>query len=338
MKIIEMFNGTKNKILVTGGAGFIGSNFVNYLFNNILYDDMETEIHVIDSLTYAGKWKNISEWENHVRFTFTQLDITDRETLENFIFENNYTHCVHFAAESHVDNSIKEPGKFINTNIVGTFNLLEIFKRKGIEKFIYISTDEVYGSIKNGSFTEESNLNPSSPYSASKAAGDLLINSFIKTYSFPGVIIRPCNNYGRNQNPEKLIPKTIISFLKDEKISVYGNGFYYRDWIFVNDTCKAILSVLEKGETGEIYNISTGKEYNNQEIIFRIYEIIKTYKKVKSFNDSLNFVEDRPGHDFRYSMDSSKIKTLGWGPETDIQTGLELTVQYYITEMKRGNL
>ncbi len=305
------------KVLVTGGCGFIGGNFARYLAKNTDY-----KIIVLDKLTYAGRLENIHEYVKEGRIKFVKGDICDRKVVEKVM--NDVDFVVHFAAESHVDNSIKNPDIFVTTNVLGTNVLLDVAKNKGIEKFVHISTDEVYGSIDNGYFTEESSFRPSSPYSASKAAADLLCQAFFKTYDFPVCIVRPSNNYGYYQFPEKLIPKIILLALHDKSIPIYGTGKNVRDWTFVIDTVEGILLVMEKGKLGEAYNLASNEERENIYVAKKILEILDKPE------DLISFVEDRPGHDFRYAMDSTKLKNLGWKPKFKFEKGLEETVNWYL--------
>ncbi len=304
------------KIVVTGGAGFIGSHFIKYILKK--YPDYK--VLNVDKLTYAGNPENLEEIKDNPNYTFLKEDICNRE-IEDFI--DGYDAIINFAAESHVDRSISSPEVFLKTDVIGTFNLLEISKRKGI-RYIQISTDEVYGSADEGqTFSEDSPLNPSNPYSASKAAADLLVLSYYKTYKLPAIIIRSTNNYGPNQYPEKFIPLFITNAIEDKELPLYGDGKNVRDWLFVLDNCKGIDIILHKGKEGEIYNIAGGNEKEN---IF----IAKTILKYLGKPDSLiKFVKDRPGHDRRYSISCEKIKKLGWAPEVSLEEGLRITVEWY---------
>ncbi|MCM8833345.1 MAG: dTDP-glucose 4,6-dehydratase, partial [Candidatus Omnitrophica bacterium] len=295
------------KIVVTGGAGFIGSNFIKYILNK--YTDYE--ILNIDKLTYAGNLENLKEVEKNPNYKFLKRDICDSDLID---FIDRYDVIINFAAESHVDRAIYGPKIFLKTDIFGTFNLLEISKKKNM-RFIQISTDEVYGSIEKGSFDENSPLNPSNPYSASKGSADLLVLSYFKTYKLPVNIIRSCNNYGPNQYPEKFIPLMITNAIENKKLPIYGDGLYKREWIYVLDNCKAIDFILHKGKEGEIYNVSSEFSITNIEVVKKILKILKKDK------DLIEFVKDRPGHDRRYSLSCEKIKKLGWKCETDFETG-----------------
>ncbi|NOX88432.1 MAG: dTDP-glucose 4,6-dehydratase [Calditrichaeota bacterium] len=305
-------------ILVTGGAGFIGSNFVRYMIDK--YPDYR--IIVLDALTYAGNRENLIDLEKHPRYLFYHGDIGDEKVVDNLM--SNVDAVVNFAAETHVDRSIHEAGKFIETDIRGTFVLLEAAKKHNIERFLHISTDEVYGSIENGSFKETDPLLPNSPYSASKAGGDLLVRSYFKTYGLPVLITRSSNNYGPYQYPEKLIPLFVTNAIDNAPLPLYGDGKNVRDWIFVEDNCSAIDFVLHKGEFGEIYNIGAGNEREN---IFITNFILEYLNKPKSL---IKYVKDRPGHDRRYSVDTAKIRALGWEPKWSLEEGLKQTIDWYL--------
>jgi dTDP-glucose 4,6-dehydratase len=308
---------TNKNLLITGGCGFIGSNFVRYMLEN--YQDCS--IINLDKLTYAGNSDNLRDIEKDLRYSFIKGDICDIKTVDKVMA--NIDIVVHFAAETHVDRSIHTGTEFVNTNVLGTNVLLESAMKNDIKKFIHVSTDEVYGSIKSGSFIETDMLKPSSPYSASKAGSDLLVNSYFVTHGFPAIITRCTNNFGPYQYPEKLIPLFITNLLEDKKVPVYGTGNNIRDWIYVLDHCRAIDFIIQKGKNGEIYNIGSGNERRNIEIT---ENILKLLEKDKSM---IQFVEDRKGHDFRYSLDFSKLKTLGWKPAYDFKTALSETVQWY---------
>ena len=306
------------KLLVTGGLGFIGSNFILDALKNTNY-----EILNVDAEFYGSNHYNLIEVENSSKYSFVKGDITDKKLMETLISDCDYV--VNFAAESHVDRSILDPSPFLNSNILGTFTILDIIKNQK-KRLIHVSTDEVYGTILEGSATENTRFNPSSPYSASKASAELLINSYVKTYGADVVITRCTNNYGPRQFNEKLIPKTIGLCNENKKIPVYGTGTSIRDWIHVEDHCKAIMLVLEKGITGESYNISSSNEVSNLTLVTKILEILNKSK------ESIQFVEDRPGEDTRYSLDSTKIyEELGWTPRITFDKGLEKTIQWYIS-------
>jgi len=306
------------KLLVTGGAGFIGSEFVRQAVKK------GYQVIVVDFLTYAGDLERLKEVENDI--SFYQIDIKDYTNLEKVFKTEKPQVVIHFAAESHVDRSILEPRAFIQTNIEGTLNLLELSKIFKTERFINISTDEVYGELgESGKFKEESPLRPNSPYSVSKAAQDMLGRAYFKTYGLPVITVRPSNNYGPWQYPEKLIPVAIAKALKDEPIPVYGKGLNVRQWLYVADCAEAILIVMEKGVPGEVYNIASGVEKRNIEVVKTILEILNKPHSL------IEFIQDRPGHDYRYSMDVRKIKKeLGWEAKTDFETGLKLTVEWYL--------
>jgi len=310
------------KLLITGGLGFIGSNFIlEVLKNNPNY-----EITNVDASLYGSNKMNLSEIENNKNYKFVSGNITDKILMEKLILENDI--IINFAAESFVDRSISEAKPFLDSNVIGVFTILEILK-KYKKKLIHISTDEVFGSLKNETADENFRFNPSSPYSATKASSELLINSYNLTYDCDCIITRCTNNYGPRQYPEKLIPKVILLAQNDKKIPIYGNGKNVRDWIFVNDHCNAIFKVLEKGKSGESYNISSKYELDNITIVETILEIMG-----KS-SDLIEFVEDRPGHDFRYSLDSSKIsKEIGWKNKISFEEGIKETVKWYQENQK----
>ena len=312
------------KILVTGGAGFIGSNFIHYQLEN--YDD---QIINVDKLSYAGNLENLKDVEADPNYEFLQLDICNKEKIDQ-IMHRGIDYIVNFAAESHVDRSIEDPSIFVKTNIEGTQNLLDLSLKFGVKKFLQISTDEVYGSLgKNGKFSEESDLNPSNPYAASKASADLLVKSYFKTYNLPINITRCSNNFGPYQYPEKLIPLFIINALHNEKLPVYGDGSNIRDWIYVKDHCKAVDLVMRNGEVGEIYNVGADNEKTNLEITGQILSLLsKTELLIKH-------VKDRKGHDYRYAVESSKIKKqLGWKSEFDFENAMIKTLNWYLDHKK----
>lgn len=306
------------KLLVTGGCGFIGSNFILYMMNK--YPDYK--IINLDKLTYAGNTENLKDIETNTNYSFVRGDICDTNLVHKIM--KNADYVVHFAAESHVDRSIEEGSIFVKTNVLGTHTLLQNALECKIKKFIHISTDEVYGSTKSGSFGETDILTPSSPYSSSKAGSDLLAQSYYITYGLPVIITRCTNNFGPYQYPEKLIPLFVTNLLEDKKVPVYGTGTNVRDWIYVLDHCKAVDFVLHSGMEGEIYNVGGGNEKTNIEIT---YKILKLIGKDESM---IEYVKDRPGHDFRYSLTCSKLKELGWEPEYSFDEALETTVKWYI--------
>lgn len=306
------------KILVTGGMGFIGSNFIRYMLSNI----SDIKIVNLDNLSIGSNIANLKDIEANARYTFIKGDLTNYKQLSKLI--NGIDAIVNFAAQTHVDRSIAFPRLFFKSNTLGTFNLLEACKKKNV-RLIHVSTDEVYGEIAEGSFKENDRLKPSNPYSASKAAADLLILSYCRTYGLNAVITRCTNNFGPYQFPEKLIPKTIIRASLNMKVPVYGTGRNIRDWIYVLDHCEALRLVLEKGKAGEIYNVSSYNEYEN-------LDVVKKVLKLMGKDESLiEFIEDRPGHDIRYSLDSSKIRNeLGWKPKHRFNEALEQTVNWYL--------
>ena len=306
------------KLLVTGGLGFIGSNFILNVLKNTNF-----EILNVDAEFYGSNHYNLIEVENSPKYSFVKGDITDKKLMENLISKCDCV--VNFAAESHVDRSILDPSPFLNSNIFGTFTILDIIKNQK-KRLVHVSTDEVYGTILEGSATEKMRFNPSSPYSATKASAELLINSYVKTYGVDAVITRCTNNYGPRQFNEKLIPKTIGLCDENKKIPVYGTGTSIRDWIHVEDHCKAIMLVLEKGKGGESYNISSSNEVDNLTLVTKILEILNKSK------ENIQFVKDRPGEDIRYSLDSTKIhEKLGWKPKINFDEGLEKTIQWYVS-------
>jgi dTDP-glucose 4,6-dehydratase len=298
------------RVLITGGLGFIGSNFVRYKAD-------KAEIVIVDALKYGSNENNLKDLDCKV----VKGDICDYDLMAELV--KNVDAIVNFAAETHVDRSISNPYAFIESNVIGTYTILEAMRKVNPEaKLVHVSTDEVYGDIEKGSFKEGDMLKPSSPYSASKASADLFVLAYVRTYGLNAVITRCTNNYGRYQFPEKLIPKAIIRAKRDKKIPIYGTGKNVRDWIYVKDHCEAINLVLEKGVRGEIYNVSSGEEKTNLEVVNEIVDIIG--KK-----DLIEFVEDRPGHDIRYSLDSSNIRELGWTPKHGFEAGLKETVEWY---------
>ena len=301
-------------ILVTGGAGFIGSNFLQHL--KIVTDE---EIVCVDKLTYAGKRNNVPS-----KAKLYVADIAGEDAIKTIFERHDIKTVFHFAAESHVDNSIKDCSEFIRTNIVGTVNLLNASLKHNVEKFMHISTDEVYGSIENGSFTEETNYDPRNPYSASKASSDHFVKAFHNTYGLPTVITNCSNNYGPRQHKEKLIPQTILNLLNDKKIPVYGDGQQIRDWLYVQDHCEALIEVWKHGVVGEKYNIGGECEVQNIDLIKKIISLMGKDESM------IEYVKDRPGHDRRYSTDISKItKDLNWKPRFDIDDGLAKTIEWY---------
>ncbi|SHI67383.1 dTDP-glucose 4,6-dehydratase [Mesonia phycicola] len=329
------------KILVTGGAGFIGSNYVNYQINK-----GDNHIVNLDKLTYAGNLDNI-ENPNADNYTFVEGDICDLKFVQSLFNEYKFDEVIHFAAESHVDNSILDPSAFIDTNITGTFNLLqtayklwmdgpfEIKEEFANAKFLHVSTDEVYGTLgEEGLFTEETPYAPNSPYSASKASSDMLVRSYFHTYGMQVVTTNCSNNYGPHQHDEKLIPTIIRKAISEENIPIYGAGTNIRDWLYVLDHCKGIELAVAKGKLGETYNIGGRNERKNlyiAEKICAILDELKPREANKSYSELISFVKDRPGHDFRYAIDASKIEdNLGWKAEETFETGIKKTINWYL--------
>jgi dTDP-glucose 4,6-dehydratase len=311
-------NGQKVKrIMVTGGAGFIGSNFIRYVHSH----HPQVELVNYDKLTYAGNLENLEGIVD--RYTFVQGDIQDAARVAEALAGMDVV--VNFAAETHVDRSIHDPGDFILTDVYGVFVLLEAMKKNGgIKLFVHVSTDEVYGSIASGFFNENSPLNPSSPYAASKAGGDRLAYSYFRTFGLPVVIARPANNYGPYQYPEKLIPFFLTRALQDQTLPLYGDGANCRDWLYVEDTVRGILTLIEKGEAGQAYNLGAGQERSNNDVTG---QILRRLGKPESL---IRRVPDRKGHDFRYALDSAKIGDLGWEPQTVFEEGLRRTLDWYL--------
>lgn len=305
------------RILVTGGAGFIGSNFVRWMLNR----HPDTEITVLDKLTYAGNLANIADVQNHPHFRFVQGDIVDASLVDKLAAEAQA--IVNFAAESHVDRSIETAHAFIQTDVVGTYVLLEAARRFSHQLYLQISTDEVYGNVPVGSSTEKAPLMPRSPYAASKAGGDLLVLAYATTYGLPVAITRSSNNFGPYQYPEKLIPLFVTNALNGEPLPLYGDGMQVRDWLYVTDNCAAIDAVLTDGAPGEIYNVGGGNELTNLELTRAILD------EVGQSADLIRLVADRPGHDRRYSVDSTKVRALGWQPAQRFAAALAETVVWY---------
>ena len=318
------------KIIVTGGLGFIGSNLINILKDKYF-------IINIDKVSYASNFKNINS--NIKNYKFYKQDINNKIFIKNVLKKYNPSIIFNLAAETHVDRSIDGPKKFIESNILGVFNILESIKdyKKKI-KLIHISTDEVYGDIKkNHKSREEDPYNPSSPYSSSKAGGDLLIRSYIRTYKIPAIITNCCNNFGPNQYPEKLIPTIIYNILNDKPIPIYGKGKNVREWIYVKDHCNALIKIAEKGAVGESYNVGSGTVLNNIQIAKRIISIFKKMIHNQNIKSKIHFVKDRPGHDLRYCLDSSKIKSkLKWKCESSFDQRLSETIAWYIKKFNNN--
>lgn len=312
-------------VLVTGGAGFIGANFIFYMLNR----RPEDRVVCLDKLTYAGNLDTLSPVMDHPRFRFVRGDICDRAAVSALFEEERPDVVVNFAAESHVDRSIEDPEVFLRTNILGTASLMDACRKYGVERFHQVSTDEVYGDLPLDRpdllFTEETPLHTSSPYSSSKAAADLLVLSYHRTYGLPVTVSRCSNNYGPYQFPEKLIPLMISSALRDQPLPVYGQGRNVRDWLYVEDHCKAIDLILRQGRTGEVYNVGGHNEMRNIDIV-RL--ICRELGKPESL---ITYVEDRKGHDLRYAVDPEKIRReLGWAPETAFQDGIKQTIRWYL--------
>jgi dTDP-glucose 4,6-dehydratase len=311
------------KILVTGGAGFIGSSFVRY----VLRARRDIDVVNYDLLTYAGNLRNLDEVAGDPRYEFVRGDIADAVQVQDVFARHRFDAVVNFAAETHVDRSILDSAPFVRTNVEGVRCLLEAARRSKVSKFVQISTDEVYGSLgATGSFREDTPLDPTSPYSASKAAADFLALAYHKTHGLPAVITRCSNNYGPYQFPEKLIPVLVTNAAEDRPLPIYGDGLNVREWIFADEHSRAVLMALERGTPGEVYNIGSGHEKTNLEVV---REILRLMNKPESL---IQFVKDRPGHDRRYSIDCSKIRReWNWSPETDFSSGLAITIDWYRT-------
>lgn len=333
------------KILITGGAGFIGSNFIHYLLNH----KNNTCVTNLDALTYSGNLDNLKDFQDSDRYHFIKSDICSAEGISCLFQKNDFSAVVHFAAESHVDRSIRNPMQFIQTNVVGTANLLDQClsywerldgKEKKDFRFLHISTDEVFGSLsrKEPPFSETTPYAPNSPYAASKAASDHLVRSYYHTYGFPAMITNCSNNYGPFQFPEKLIPLVILNAIDGRELPIYGDGQQIRDWLFVEDHCRALLSVLEKGQVGETYNIGGNNQPTNLEIVHNICAVLDELlpdSDFKPHQQLIRFVDDRPGHDRRYAMNIDKIgKAIGWQPKENLESGLMKTVRWYLENSK----
>ncbi|PIR25748.1 MAG: dTDP-glucose 4,6-dehydratase [Deltaproteobacteria bacterium CG_4_10_14_0_2_um_filter_43_8] len=309
------------KVLVTGGCGFIGSNFIH-----LLLAETDYKIFNLDCLTYAAHPGNLAGLENNPRYAFLKADICNTELVHEYLQQQQIDAIVHFAAESHVDRSIENASDFVRTNVLGTQSLIDAARKTKLKRFVHVSTDEVYGSLQHNdaAFSETTPLHPNSPYSASKAASDMLVLAAHHTSDFPALITRCSNNYGPRQFPEKLIPLVLHRALERQSIPVYGNGTNIRDWIYVEDHCKGILDVLNSGKLGEVYNFGGAAEHNN-------LDVVKTLLKLTNRSEDLiTFVTDRPGHDFRYAINFSKATLeLGWKPATHFESGLQKTVDWY---------
>ena len=331
-------------ILVTGGAGFIGANFVPYFIEN------NPEYHLVnlDALTYAGNLENVSEVKNHERYTFVKGDIVDSEFIRNLFDKYQFHDVIHFAAESHVDNSISGPEAFIKTNVLGTFNLLDTARKLWMSapnqyneafknaRFHHVSTDEVYGTLgETGLFEETTPYAPNSPYSASKAGSDMIVRSYFHTYGMNVVTTNCSNNYGPKQHNEKLIPTIIRKAITGENIPIYGDGKNVRDWLYVLDHCKGIELAFKTGKSGETYNIGGRNERNNLQIVDRVCTILDELKPKASgsYKDQISFVKDRPGHDLRYAIDATKIENeLGWKADENFESGIKKTIEWYLSK------
>ena len=330
----------KTVYFVTGGCGFIGANFIQYLLNKT----KPKSVINLDKLTYAGNQKNLADFEQDPRYIFVHGDICDAELVSKLFTEYQPNYIVNFAAESHVDRSIDGPAEFIQTNIVGTSVLLQealkyysTLKGGGSERFRFhhVSTDEVFGSLsESGFFTEETPYDPSSPYSASKASSDHLIRAWHRTFYLPVLISNCSNNYGPYQFPEKLIPLMILNCLEEKPLPVYGTGENIRDWLYVEDHCDAIYTILQKGTIGETYNVGGNNEIKNIQIVEEICDVLNDIHPAgsgKSYHELITFVKDRPGHDFRYAIDASKLKKeIGWEPKESFNTGIQKTIEWYL--------
>lgn len=323
----------KRNILVTGGAGFIGSNFVH----TILESEDDCNVIVIDKLTYAGNLRNLDRWKNDKRFRFIKLDITDKDNVLNLVKEVEFDEIAHFAAESHVDRSILGPEEFVKTNVFGTFYLLELARKLNqagkLRVFLHVSTDEVFGTLgQDGAFSESTPYAPNSPYSASKASSDHLVRSYFHTYGLPVITTNCSNNYGPFHFPEKLIPLMILNCLNGKPLPVYGTGENIRDWLYVKDHCLAINMVMKNGKFGETYNIGTRNEKTNLDIVHTICDIMdQKHPQGKPHRNLIQFVKDRPGHDFRYAIDPTKIESeIGWKPKFKFEEAIEETVNWFL--------
>lgn len=306
------------RLLVTGGAGFGGSNFIKYILNKY----PAWHVTNLDKLTYAGNLSNLKDIENNPHYHFVRGDIADTKIVNGLL--PNVDIVINYAAETHVDRSILDPDAFMQSNITGTYTLLEALKKNNnIQKFIQISTDEVFGSIKDGEFTETSPFKPNSPYAAAKASADLLCRAYYQTYKLPIIVTHSCNYYGPYQYPEKLIPLLITNLLEDQKIPIYGHGDNVREWIHTADHARAIIAIIEHGIVGEVYNIGTGDRRDNLTIAQLILQLLN------KGDDYINYVADRPGHDWRYAINNDKIKALGWQPQIELATGLADLIKWY---------
>ncbi len=307
------------KLLITGGCGFIGSAFTRQAITS------GYKVVVVDKITYAGDEARLRDFKG--KYKFYKTDICNEKKISEIVKNEKPDVIIHFAAETHVDRSILDARAFIDTNVSGTQNLINVSRKFKISKFVHISTDEIYGDSKSGTFTETSQLKPSNPYSATKAAADMLVKAAIRTYNFPAIIIRPSNNYGPWQYPEKLVPVVILKALNNQKVPVYGVGAQIREWLFVEDCARGIRLILKKGKIGEAYNIGSYFEKKNLDTVKRIL------KEVGKPEDLIKFVQDRPGHDFRYSLNCEKVRKLGWRPKVNFESGIKETVKWYLDNL-----
>ncbi|MBF0478244.1 MAG: dTDP-glucose 4,6-dehydratase [Candidatus Omnitrophica bacterium] len=310
----------KRKILITGGAGFIGSELVRQMGQS------KDQVIVLDKLTYCGDLARLESVKNMIKFC--KVDIADKEQLRALFDKVRPDYVIHCAAETHVDRSIVDNTPFIKSNILGTQNLIDVSCAFKVKKFLHVSTDEVYGEHVCGYFKENDPLQPRNPYAATKAAGEWLVQSAVKTHKFPAMIVRPCNCYGPWQYPEKLIPVVISKTLTDQKVPVYGQGLQVREWLHVADCCRAMQIIFRKGKTGEVYNIGSGFEQKNIKTVMAIIKLLGKDQKI------IKFVKDRPGHDYRYSVDFNRLKSLGWKPKIPFEAGIKITIQWYIQNQK----
>ena len=305
------------RVLVTGGAGFIGSNYVDHLL-----DRTDDDVVTLDALTYAGSRANLDAALDHPRHEFVEGDVRDRDTVDDLV--GGADAVVNFAAESHVDRSIEGAGPFVETNVAGTATLLDAATDAGVDRFLQVSTDEVYGEIRSGRFAETDRLEPRNPYAATKAGADLLAGSYHTTHDLPVLVTRSSNNFGPRQHPEKLIPKLVTRAAAGESLPIYGDGSNVREWLYVEENCRAIDLVLREGTPGEVYNVGSGEELTNLDVARRVVDA------VGASEDLIEFVEDRPGHDRRYAVDAGKLSALGWSPDRSFEEGLEPTLEYYL--------
>lgn len=306
------------RIFVTGGAGFIGSNFIKFMVNKF----PNSKIINLDILTYAGNLNNLKDIENNPNYKFIKGDIADKKIIDS-VMRKKIDIVINFAAGTHVDRSIAKPDSLIKTNFIGTHTLLEAVRKYNIKRYIQASTDEVYGSIKDGEFSEESPLKPNSPYSASKAGADLLCRAYFKTYNLPVVVTHSCNLFGPFQHPEKFIPLFITNLLENKKIPLYTPGTQIREWIYIEDYCRALFRIIDIGKGGDVYNIGTGQRFKNIDVTKKI---LKLLNKDESY---IKYVQDRPGHDIRYALNCDKLRKLNWKPEHDFDIALKKTVDWY---------